>query len=179
MNILKLSIEPETEANKVPLANERGVVLILVLVMMTLLLILGATVLTSSTTEIRLAGNIRNQQQAFYIAQGALELAPATAAVLNAMGNVGDTWTGTIAMNGSNIVATQGALTALPTGTQNVAQLHVEYSASTTPPRGSGASADAFTANYYEFNVIGKGPNDSEVEIISEVYRLQAKDTAY
>jgi Tfp pilus assembly protein PilX len=184
MNTSKLTCETASEVCSAPLENERGMVLIIVLVMLALLTILGATVLTSSTTEIRLAGNIRNQQQAFYIAQGALEHVPVATTVIGAMGNINDSWEGTIAFNGPpnnpTIVVTTVNLSTLPTtGTPNTSKVRVEYSASTTPPRGSGASADLFTANYYEMSVIGMGPNNSEVEINSEVYRLQAKETAY
>jgi hypothetical protein len=52
--------------------NERGVALILALVMLVLLTILGAMVLDTSSTELKIAGNFRNTQTAFYCADAGL-----------------------------------------------------------------------------------------------------------
>jgi Tfp pilus assembly protein PilX len=177
MKLRQLKTVSAGKAGKTPLANERGAVLIIVLVMLSLLIILGTSVLTSSTTEIQLAGNIRNLQQAFFTSQGALEIALLVNnnAVANAMFNVTDTWTGNIAFNAGAVVVTPGGTKAALAGTQNTAHIEAEFVASGTPPRGVGASADVFVANYYDVNVVGFGPNNSEVEIVSEVYKLQAK----
>jgi len=167
------------------LSNNHGAVLVIVLLMLLLLTILGTTVLTNSTTEVRVAGNFRNQQQAFFVAQGALEHAPISSTVVSAMSNVDDCWAGTITFNGINVVVAPSAIYTASGNTnctndpvppaENRAQARAEFGGSATPPRGSGASADLFVANYYEFDIVGAGPNNSEVEIISEVYRLQAK----
>jgi hypothetical protein len=60
--------------------NERGMALILALVMLALLTILGAWALDTSTTDLKIAGNSRNTQNAFYSADAALAYAtnPAT-----------------------------------------------------------------------------------------------------
>jgi hypothetical protein len=177
MNLPQLKYEPAAQAGETPLANEHGVALIIVLVMLLLLTILGASVLTSSTTEIRLAGNIRNQQQALFTSQGALEIALLANdnAIANAMYNVGDVWRGNIAFNAGNVALTPGGTKDALAGTENTAHVDAEFVNSGTPPRGIGASADVFVANYYDVNVVGFGPNNSEVEIVSEVYKLQAK----
>ena len=154
-------------------ANEQGVVLIIVLVMLLLLTILGTTVLTSSTTDMQLAGNYRNQEQAFFLAQGALEHAVLADAIVSAMSDIGQTWTGTITFNANAINVATNAVAAV--GTQNTAQVTAELVASGTPPRGIGVSADVFVANYYDVDVIGQGPNNTEVEVNSELYKLQAK----
>ena len=173
MNPLQLECDPATTAGTASLSSERGAALIIVLLLLLLLTILGSTVLTSSTTEVRLAGNYRNQQQAFFTAQGALEHAVIASLVHNSMSNVNDIWTGTITFNGNNIVVATGAVVAA--GAQDTAQVTAEFVASGTPPRGSGASADTFVANYYDVDVVGMGPNNSSVDINSEVYVLQAK----
>lgn len=177
MNLRQLKCEPAAKANKAPLANEHGMVLIIVLVMLLLLTILGTTVLTSSTTELRMTGNIRNQQQALFTSQGALGIALLANdnAVANAMYNVGDTWTGNITFNTNTITLTPGGTINALAGTQNTAHVDAEFIASGTPPRGIGASADVFVANYYDVDVVGFGPDNSQVEIVSEVYKLQAK----
>jgi len=173
MNARQVKYAPLAKAAKAPLANERGAALILVMFILLFLTILGTTVLTSSTTEIRLAGNNMNLQQAFFTAQGALEYAPVDSVISFAMNDVGDRWTGTITFNNDSVAVVTNATAAA--GTPKTANVTVQYVATSTPPRGSGASADAFVANYYDVDVVGMGPNNSEVEIVSEVYKLQAK----
>ncbi len=50
--------------------NERGMALILTLVMLALLSILGVWALDTSTTDLKIAGNFRTTQNAFYAADG-------------------------------------------------------------------------------------------------------------
>ncbi len=59
--------------------NEQGVILVIVLMMLLLLSIIGATVLTSTTSELRIAGNFRNTQEAFYNSDGSIEFMIANA----------------------------------------------------------------------------------------------------
>jgi Tfp pilus assembly protein PilX len=54
------------------LKEERGVALIVVLVMLMLLSILGATMLVSSTSELKIAGSYRNSAETFAGAESAL-----------------------------------------------------------------------------------------------------------
>lgn len=55
--------------------NERGMALVLALVMLALLTILGAWALNTSSTDLKIAGNSRNTQNAFYSADAALDYA--------------------------------------------------------------------------------------------------------
>jgi Tfp pilus assembly protein PilX len=55
--------------------NERGVALVVALGVMVLLTILGAWVLNTSSTDLRIAGNTRNYQSAFYLAEQGMEFA--------------------------------------------------------------------------------------------------------
>jgi Tfp pilus assembly protein PilX len=55
--------------------NERGVALIVALGVMVLLTILGTWVLNTSSTDLRIAGNTRNYQTAFYLAEQGVEYA--------------------------------------------------------------------------------------------------------
>lgn len=52
--------------------SERGVALVIALVMLVLLTILGAWVLNSASTDIHISGNYRNNQQAFYAGDAAI-----------------------------------------------------------------------------------------------------------
>ena len=55
------------------LANEQGTALIIALMAMMLLTALGAAVVMVSNTEIKIAGNYRNSQEALYAADAAVE----------------------------------------------------------------------------------------------------------
>jgi Tfp pilus assembly protein PilX len=55
--------------------NERGIALVIALGVMVLLTILGAWVLNTASTDLRIAGNVRNYQIAFYNAEAGLEYA--------------------------------------------------------------------------------------------------------
>lgn len=131
------------------LRNERGATLIIVLVALLLLSILGATVLTSSTSELRVSGNYRNLQEAFFNADGSLEHALVSSDVLTDTG-----WNGFVyLLNGFPVAAT-----ALPANTVAVAVVNADYLGEGKAPRGSGYD-ESTVANYYEVNVIGRGPD--------------------
>ncbi len=61
---------PTSSAAVVSLGNERGMALILALVMLALLGILGVWALDTSTTDLKISGNFRTTQSAFYAADG-------------------------------------------------------------------------------------------------------------
>ena len=56
-----------------PLGNERGAILIIVLVMLVLLSILGATVFTTTTAELGMSATYRRSQEIFTEADAAIE----------------------------------------------------------------------------------------------------------
>jgi Tfp pilus assembly protein PilX len=64
--------------------NERGVALIVALGVMVLLTILGTWVLNTSSTDLRIAGNTRNYQTAFYLAEQGMEFAKSRGQLLAA-----------------------------------------------------------------------------------------------
>lgn len=53
--------------------NEKGIALVVALVMLALLTILGTFALSTSSTELFITGNYRNSQYAFYAADAAIE----------------------------------------------------------------------------------------------------------
>jgi Tfp pilus assembly protein PilX len=55
--------------------NERGIALVLSLIMLVLLAILGTWVLNTSSTELRIAGNATNQENSFYCGESGLAYA--------------------------------------------------------------------------------------------------------
>ncbi|MBV5340689.1 MAG: pilus assembly PilX N-terminal domain-containing protein [Deltaproteobacteria bacterium] len=164
-------------SHEVTLNNERGMVLIVVLVMLVLLSILGATVLTNSTTELRVTGNYRNQQQAFFAADGGFEQGQLSNAIYSVIPNVGDNWTGTISYTTDGVVTiTQNAVAAA--GAVNTAQVVAENNGSGPMPPGSGYD-ETFQANLYDLDVTGYGANNTEIEINSSIAKVQQKSKYY
>lgn len=164
-------------SHEVTLKNERGMVLIVVLVMLVLLSILGATVLTNSTTELRVTGNYRNQQLAFFAADGGLEHGQLSDAIYSVIPNVGDIWSGTITYtNAGAVTITRNAVAAV--GAVNTAQVVAKNIGSGPPPPGSGYD-ETFQANLYDLDVTGYGANNTEIEISSSIARMQAKSSYY
>lgn len=155
------------------LANQRGVVLILVLIMLLLFSILGATVLTSATSELQVTGNYRNQQQTFFTADGILEQGQLSNDIYSVITNTGDIWTGVISYTATGSV-TVTPDTVAATGSTNTAQVVAEFVDSGPPPRGSGFD-ETYQANYYNLDVTGYGPNNTELEINSTIARMQVK----
>lgn len=146
----------QSESTDASLQNERGIILVIVLMMLLLLSILGAAVLTSSTSDLRIAGNSRNLEEAFFNADGSLESALINSTILS-----GADWTGFIYMAldaNNNLVPT--AATVLPAGTTALAQVNSAFISEGKAPRGSGYD-DSTVADYYDVNIVGTGPNAS------------------
>jgi hypothetical protein len=180
--------------------NDRGIALIIVLVMLLLLSILGATMLATSTSELRIAGNYRNSEESFYAAESALAFgvnfapiytsidatlipgaprttwpAPNTGKVLDANFNeTGDNNTDGHNPNYNRIT--------IP-GTQNTADVRVEFVGKTEPPPGLGVQVDSgvgvgtpgFVAVNYVVSVIAYGPNNSQAQVESMNSRITSK----
>jgi len=155
---------PVLDATNVPLQNERGVILIVVLVMLLLLSVLGLTVLTNTTSELRVAGNFRNYQEAFFNADGSLEQA-----IINSTITSDGIWDGFIYMNSAGLPV---ADTTLPAGTTAVAQVRSEFLNEGKAPRGAGFD-DSTVAAYYDVDVVGFGPNSSEVAIDAGIVKFR------
>ena len=171
------------------LGNEQGIALITVLIVLVLLCILGATVLSSSTSELRIAGNNRNLQRAFFTADAAVEFASTNGAIYTSL-IPGATTSWPVAGQGKVLDAN-----GVPTGTAspntnynvmsiggNTAQVKVNYIETGAVPAGSGSEVDAgigsgtgFKANYFTISVIGTEPNNTQVEIESQIARIVPK----
>ena len=140
--------------------NNRGVVLILGLWMLLLLSILGAFAISTSITEIGIAGNYRNSETAFNTADATIEYAETDVAIYSSIGT--GSWP---AGSGSNPVAVGS----------NAAQARVEYMASGLPPVGSGVDVSYFQANYFAISATGTGPNNAESSIESQIAKIVPK----
>jgi len=131
-------------------SGERGAALIIVLVMLLLLTILGSTLLSTSTTDLQIAGNYRNNQKAFYNNDYAVEWLKTDAAASeyknlkqgdlpvtfsHSIPNTGDTFSYTV----TNMVCQQA-------------------------PIGAGEeSGTSYGYNLFEIEITASGPNNAKV----------------
>ena len=174
------------------LGEERGIALVIVLLMLLLLSILGSTMLASSTTDLQVAGNYRNNLEAFYTADAALSFGQTFDAIYTTLNGTTTSWPlpGQGELLDANNFSNTGANTANPdynritipgpSGSNNTADVKVELVGSGNVPRGSGTQVDSgvspgsgnFKANVFAVNVIAHGPNNSQVQLESEVARI-------
>lgn len=160
-----------------PAGNERGVALILALVMLVILTILGAMVLDTSSTDLKIAGNFRNTQTAFYCADAALGYATNSNMLISQFsGTTGlvagvSTWSSPIISVGTPSACTfqtnvvfvkQGALPGGAVYDQDLTLMD-----STT-----GKSLPRFYGLYFAVNSDGKAAMSSEVLIQSGVAQV-------
>jgi hypothetical protein len=142
--------------------NERGVVLALALWMLVILGLLGTVALSMTNTEIRLAGNNRNAQTAFFAADAAVQYARTAPTVLPMLSQSNPTWTvggtGLIAIGANstaqNVMVTylrEGPAPPLP-GQDQAVQINDE-------PGGS------FKGLYFLIQATGVGPNNAQAGI--------------
>lgn len=169
--------------------GERGVALVIVLVMLLLLSILGSTMLATSTSDLQIAGNYRNSEEAFYAADAGLELGHTIGAIYTTFFNGVTTWptAGGGKVLDANFNAT-GTASADPNyntitipGTSDKALVRVQLVNSGNLPPGTGTQEDAglspgmsFKANYFVVSVKGEGPpnTNSQVEVESQIARV-------
>lgn len=167
-----------------PLENDRGVALIVVLVVLLLLSILGATILSSSTADLQIAGNYRTSQEVLYTADAAVEFGQSNANIFTAIlsatrGTPNATWP----VPGQGIILASGAPSAdrnfnvLQVGT-NTAQVRAEYVASVAP-LSTGDDGMEFKMKYVVITAIGTAANNAETEVEAEVARKVATVSSY
>jgi Tfp pilus assembly protein PilX len=171
------------------LNNEQGVALILVLIMLVLLSILGFTVLATSTSELKIVGNNKSMETAFFAADSAVDYAYTNSNIYNFLiPGTNNTWP---ASNSGKVLNPDGTATATDSPDKNYNQItiggnkalvKVDYVETGALPAGMGTEVDAgigsgggFKANYYSVSVKGSGPNNAQVEVDSYVARVVPK----
>lgn len=184
--------------------NERGIALIVVMVMLLLLSILGATVLTSTTTDLRITGNYKNAGNAFYVAESAMEFAQASSLIYSTLlPSAAAVWPATQpdGTPGGVLINDNGTLSTTlntdypsynqiriykdedKTQLEGTANVKVNYISTGAVPAGLGTEVDSglgggtgFQANFYVISVIADGPNNnSHSEIESHIARIVPK----
>lgn len=150
------------------LKSEKGMALIIALVLLVLLTILGTWVLNSASTDLRIAGNYRNNQNAFFTAEAANAYATNPAMLTQAY----------TSMTGTTLYPLP-ALPALPI--TSTATGTIEYVGSGPLPAGSIFDADVdysgnpkFYGLFFSVKVIGTGLNNAQTAVESGVMQVVA-----
>ncbi len=169
--------------------NEQGAALIIVLLMLLLLIILGTTLFTSSVSELKVAGNYRNNLETFFAADAAVEFAVTYSAIYTSLYGTATTWPapgqgkvldGSFAATGANTDPYRDYNQITIPGTSDRAQIKVELVKSRgNPPPGYGFQEDAgigggggFRSNLLAVSVIANGPNNARTDIETGVARM-------
>lgn len=158
--------------------NEKGVALVLAMIMIVLMSILGAFALSTSTTEIAISGNYRNSQDAFYAADSAVEYISIDGNIYNRdlaafPVNLNTADAGVYLTNTS--INNNGRVSGLDTSATN----NVTYITCGALPAGSGYETSAAlagsggsgynNANYFLITVTTTGPSGSQSSIEAQI----------
>lgn len=153
--------------------NERGIALILVISLLTVMSLLATLLMATSTSEIQLSGNYRSSQEAFYAADRAVEYACERLA--NGHGEV-DLYNDT---DGSGVrhlerVATERSGLEASDGSDS--RNTIGFLGSGPPPVGSGSDVAVFQAHHYAIRVVGispvNGKNPARCEVRAQVAKI-------
>lgn len=150
------------------LADQRGMALILALFMLVILSLLGALALSVSTTDIKISGNLKNQQNAFFAAEGAVEYAMGNVAIVQSIG------TTDLNNGGHPANLSMGGTKLDPNATNQVDSLGAGELPDSLADR---FGREKFGGAYYTISVTGLGVNErSQTRIEAERVRVYQKD---
>ena len=153
--------------------NERGIALVVALIMLVLLSILGMYALSTSSTELFITGNYRNKQHAFYAATAGIErgqeyamdhtkILPGTAQSCWPAPPVGQTC----------LQSTNAETITLDDGKK--AEVKVTWIRTGLPP--AGYDQDKWDADYFIVTSQGTGPGEAVEELESYVVGIRSKE---
>lgn len=128
-----------------PLKNERGIALVIALLIMVVLTVLGIAVIMNVNTEIKISGNAKDSKQAFYTAESGLQAGLGQLPSLSAF---------------SATLANGLTYSSYPTGQP------LPQPTSMSCPAGYGSSAYCFK---YSLDVSGSGPNGASKRVTADV----------
>ena len=179
--------------------NENGIALIIVMGALLLLTILGVTMLSSSTSDLKISGNYRNSAEAFYNAEAYVQFAQTYSTIYMTLLPSATFPNNTWPLPGQGVILNSTSFAPgnpnQNTNNQNVNFAnynHIQLSNSDSAdvkvtlvssgaklPAGTGTQEDsglgpgtAFKANNFAVNVIAFGPNNSLAKIESGISRI-------
>jgi hypothetical protein len=161
--------------HKIRLENEKGSVTVLAVVLLMLLTLLGMAALSTSSIETQIAGNGMRSKLAFYAAESAtayVAWSPDLYGPDNTTQNDAHYFpNSTTGASYEQYTTQQTPQNVDAAGTQSF-NGEVEYSSSSSPPRGSGYSAGTFRAHQYKMTCNGYSSNNAFKNIEVGFYRI-------
>lgn len=158
--------------------NERGMALILVLSMLTIMSLLGVLALSTATTELNITGNMQSSREAFFAAERAVDYASIAGDIYETIG------INTVDLNSDQADDIKVDHGSIASGLDTTATNQVGYLTSGPLPPSSGSDATLFEMRYYRISVTsrvalaGSDPGDpaiSSARIEAQVGRLVPK----
>lgn len=137
--------------------DEKGMALVITLLVMFLMAVMGTTLFSVSTTEMKISRNSMFSSGAFYAAERGNEYAQTDPAIYTTIG------TGSLAIPLGGVSLAAGATDASGA---------VSFMTSGNPPRGSGVDISDFKANYFLLEVTGTGSGNATERIESNVAKI-------
>jgi len=147
-------------------SDQRGTALILALVMLAIMSLLGAMVLSTVNTELKITSNFRASQEAFFAAERGVEYASVAGGIYNSVG-IG----APLDLSSSDLANIVVGGYGLDPGATN----EVGYLTSGPLPPSAGSDATLFEMRYYRVTVTGQGPKNASVRVESQIGRLVPK----
>lgn len=126
------------------LEKDDGMILVIVLLVLVSAIIIGITVMSSSTIETKIIGNERIYKQGFYTAESGVDYAIENSVA--AMTTIGVSLNGTYTYPSSTLPSMLGNTT-----------ISIMLTNITNPPVGSGFSVNNFSAHYYRIDSTDTG----------------------
>ncbi len=166
-----------------PLQNEKGMALVIAMLLLAVMSILGTIMLSGSTTEIQLSGNYRNSYQSFHTADRAIEYSiGGVADGVDTVDLYNDSDT-TVVPNVTHLsrISSPDGLSSLEVSavTATDDRNSVVFLSATPPPAGSGSDATKFEARNYAISAVGVYPatanNPSRVALRAQVAKIVPK----
>ncbi len=153
--------------NKYKIGNERGMALIIALVMLAVLGMLGVLALNTSTTELRIAGNYRNDNIAFYNSNMPEAYGPNNTLIENQVAK--DSTTASVYPSNPLVPFASIPATDRPANALGQTSIRIQYLCVSQAPPGLPSDVKAF---HYVVTVVGKGLNNAEYVTESEIIKL-------
>ena len=140
-----------------------------------LISIMGVFSLSTTSTDLRITGNVKRANEAFYAAERGVEYASANAIIYTTIGE-NDYCIYPIGAVGTGCTTTDVETTDLEAaGGSSDATASVSFLYDGPPPVGSGTDASLFKANYFLIGATGTGPMSSQKVIDTQVAKIVPK----
>ncbi len=156
---------PNLNVPKELFGNQQGFALVLAMGMLTILSILGAMVLSNSSTEVGISGNYRTSREAFFAAERAIDYAMGNSEIVKS--------TTTVDLNNTSLTPALNHATNLTLGSTGLnpdaANQVINLGPGLLPVRLRANYGDKFGANYYLISVTGARFSGGQVRSSSRI----------